>query len=156
MTKILKKRTSIKIFSILMLSLFIMTSCSKDDEVTVDDRDKFLGDYVVLNQGTKTFNGTSQSYTLNYNTSISKNNAEAYSIKISNFFDLQDSVNLSTENLSVIVEGINIIIENQEISGLALQATGSMSSNGVITLNYSAARSDVSLNYSGIAVYTPR
>lgn len=112
---------------ILIGATLFLASCAKDDdtEATGDDRDKYTG--------TWTFNETSQVFgTSTYTVTVTKDNTSANQIIAKNFYHLG-----SNTNTFVVVDGNNMTIQSQLVSGNTLSGTGSYS-NSNLTFSFSA------------------
>src|ERR1041385_2541425 len=102
-----------------------LASCAKDDNnnsTAGDDRDKFTG--------TWTANETSQQHgSSTYTMTISKDVTSASQVIAKNFYALGNST-----NTIIVVDGNNMTIQSQSVSGNTLSGTGSYS-NGNLTLH---------------------
>ena len=105
-----------------------LASCAKEDNnnsTAGDDRDKFTGSW--------TCNETSQQHgSSTYTMTISKDVTSASQVIAKNFYALGNST-----NTIIVVDGNNMTIQSQSVSGNTLSGTGSYS-NGNLTLHFSA------------------
>lgn len=104
-----------------------LASCAKEDDSTGtgDDRDKFVGSW-TCNESIQ--GGPSSTYT----TTISKDVTSSNKIKAEGFYGLGAGV-----FTFMVIDGNNITIQNQSVSGNTLSGSGSYS-NGTFSVHFSA------------------
>lgn len=116
------------IFSVLVIGTMIfLASCADEDDPTGtgDARDKFTG--------TWTANETSQQHgNSTYTMTISKDVTSSNQVIAKNFYALGTST-----NTVIVIDGNNMTIQTQVVSGNTLSGTGSYS-NGNLTISFSA------------------
>ena len=110
------------------LALFV-TSCQKDDnspQNSSDDRDKYVRQWSC--------NETSQQQgNSNYTITISKDVTSANQILVKNFYFLGNST-----TTVMIVDGNNVTINSQNVSGTTLHGSGHYNSSTSLTFNFTA------------------
>ena len=153
------------IFKIAFLLVIVFNSCSKKDtselicdagfegaNCNLEIRTKFIGDFSVVDNFTRTLNNTEVDFTSNYETSIEANGTGVLNIKIINFFDLT-SLGAGNDNFVVArIENETIVIDAQRVFGVTFQGTGEIV-NGIITINWTGEESST-LSYRGTSKYT--
>ena len=113
--------------AVVVLSSLYFSSCEKDEsspQSTSDDRDKFIRSW--------TCNETSQQQgTSTYTITISEDNTSANTIITKNFYNLGP-----TTNTMMIVDGNNVTINSQNISGHIISGSGTYHSTNSLTFSF--------------------
>lgn len=131
-------KTSKIYFSIVALSLVILSSCGLEDP-NFDDRDDFTGTWTCAE--------TSSIYNpSNYSVNITKSTTDTTEILIGNFYQLGSST-----KTRAIVNGTSFSIPTQTVSGHTIFGSGNLIGND-INLNYSV--NDGSATDNCTATYT--
>jgi len=116
---------------IFIFSLFAIVSCADEDpiEPDTDPRDKFLGQWSVLEkeQGVGT---------LNYTATVVNDSGNTSRIQINNIYNLGSGV-----SVKALVAGNSLSISTQDADGITISGSGTFSTNSFI-LNYTADEGD--------------
>jgi hypothetical protein len=118
----------ISIAAITAVALFL-ASCEKEDdspENSVDARDKFVRSWSCSE--TSQTQGTS-----NYTITISKDVTSSNQIIVKNFYQLGNST-----NTIMIVDGNNVVINSQNVSGHIIAGSGHYNSSSSLTFDFTA------------------
>jgi hypothetical protein len=108
-------------------TMIFLASCADEDDPTGtgDDRAKFNGSW--------TCNETSQQQgSSTYTITVTNDATSADKIVVKNFYNLGTST-----NTFIVIDGNNMTIQAQQVSGNTLSGTGTYS-NGAFTVNFSA------------------
>lgn len=126
------KKFSIKKIIILILASVPMyfSSCKKDDsstpQNTSDDRDRYVRTWTCNETSQQQGNST-------YTITISKDVTTSNQILVKNFYALGNST-----NTVMIVDGNNLTISSQSISGNTLHGSGHYNSSSSLTFSFTA------------------
>jgi len=124
-------------FSAVAAMMLFVSACEKDNsspDSGSDDRDKYIRAW--------TCNETSQQQgTSTYSITISKDNTSPDGIIVKNFYNLGNAT-----NTIMIVDGNNVAINSQNVSGNTISGTGVYHNSSLLTFSFTT--------YDGITVDT--
>lgn len=127
-----------KYFLAAFTAVAFLSSCAPDDDLEIDDRDKFIDTWTCNDNG-------SSSGTSTYSVTVERV-GEQDSIRLKNFYNL-----LPTNSVIAKVSGNNLTIPQQVSDGYNINGSGSFSNNG-FKITYTAV--DNSVTDNGTAVYS--
>lgn len=131
-------QTTIKYFFAVISIMSLLTACAPDDDLEIDDRDKFIGTWTCNDNGSTSGAST---YTVTVER-VGDND----SIRLKNFYNL-----LPSNSVIARVSGSSISLPQQLSDGWNINGSGSFSNNG-FSISYTAV--DGSTVDNGTAVYT--
>jgi hypothetical protein len=131
-------KISFKYFLLVLISASILTSCAPDDDLQIDDRDKFI-DAWTCNDSSNVFGSSAYTVTV-------ERKGDIDSVRMKNFYNLG-----SSNFVYGLVSGSSITIPSQISDGITINGTGIFSNNS-FNINYTAK--DGSVTDVGKAVYT--
>ena len=102
-----------------------LSSCAKEDDNASDDRDKYLGSW-VCNESIQ--GGPSSTYNITITKDVTSSNA----VKAEGFYGLGAGA-----FTFIVIDGNNMTIQNQSISGNTLSGSGTYSNN-TFSMHFSA------------------
>jgi len=124
----MNKGYTLKLASVLLLVASLLNSCTKENPLDTDARDKFVGNWTCNEK----VNGTAMStFTVTISKSVTVTNTT--DILMANFYQLGNNFKAIAQ-----VNGNNVTIASQNIDGFTVSGSGSMSGTTTITLNYTA------------------
>ena len=124
-----KFRTKYLGISLIILSTLYFSSCKKDDNTKQDgsdDRDKFVRSWACSESSQQQGNS-------NYTIIISNDVTTSNQILVKNFYNLGN-----TTSSVMIVDGNNVTIASQNVSGNVLHGSGHYNSSSSLTFNFTA------------------
>lgn len=113
-----------KYFLALVPVAFFALGCQPDEQEPVDDRDKFVDVWHVVEQ-------SSQIGTTNYDVHINLSTTNTSQVLMENFYNVGFSFKAVAN-----VSGSNLTLNTQTYNASQLQGSGSMSGNNTINMNY--------------------
>lgn len=117
----------------------MLSACAPDDDdIVIDDRDKFIGTWTCNDNGSTS--GTS-TYTV-----VVERLGDVDSVKIKNFYFLGNG-----NSVTGLVSSNNINLPQQTTDGIIISGSGSFSNNG-FSINYKAI--DGAVTDNGTAAYS--
>lgn len=114
------------LFATLTALVLFVVSCKKDDSSPSDDRDKYVRSWICSETSQQQGNS-------NYTIIISKDATTSNQIIVKNFYHLGNNT-----NTVMIVDGNNVTISNQNVSGYIMNGSGTYHNSSSLTFSFTA------------------